>query len=95
MSKVLLVGPDRERASGIRSLMKEDGHEVAWIRAVEGWLDAEREILPDLVIAAVTECDRMLGVGGRKLRGFPAPLLFIQNEADLFQEQFQPEHIQL
>ena len=93
MSKILLVGPNRERASGIRSLMKEDGHEVAWTRAVAGWLDAEREVLPDLVIAAVTECDGMLDVGGRKPRGFPAPLLFIQNEADLFQERFEPDRL--
>lgn len=93
MSKILLVGPNRERASGIRSLMKEDGHEVAWARIVEGWVDAEREILPDLVIAAVSECDRMLEAGGRKPRGFPAPLLFVQNEADLFQEQFEPDRL--
>ncbi len=93
MSKVLLIGPNRERASGIRSLLKEDGHEVAWSRVVQGWLDAEREILPDLVIAAVPECNRMLDARGRKAGGFPAPLLFIQNEADLFQEYFRPDRL--
>ncbi len=93
MSEVLLVGPDRERATGIRSLLKEDGHEVAWIRTVESWRDTEREILPDLVIAVVSDCNRMLEARGRKLRGFPAPLLFVRNEADLFQEHYLPDRL--
>ncbi len=93
MSEVLLVGTDRERATGIRSLLKEDGHGVVWTRMVESWRDAEREILPDLVIAAEPDCDRMLQTRGRKLRGFPAPLLFVRHETDLFQEHYLPERL--
>jgi putative nucleotidyltransferase with HDIG domain len=82
MASILLMGPDRDRTAGIRTLLRQDGHRVVLHREVEGWRVREREILPELVIAAVHSADRVLAQPGQPPRGFPAPLLFVQHDAD-------------
>jgi len=37
MAKVLLMGPDRERTAGIRTLLRQDGHQVSLLRQIDGW----------------------------------------------------------
>jgi putative nucleotidyltransferase with HDIG domain len=86
MAKVLLMGPDRERTGGIRTLLRQDGHQVNLLRCIDGWRGQECEIRPELVIAAVDSTDCVLGDRGRRARGFPAPLLFVQQGADFFRE---------
>jgi putative nucleotidyltransferase with HDIG domain len=86
MAKVLLMGPDRERTTGIRSLLRQDGHQVNLQRSVDGWRGRERSLLPELVIAAVDSTDRVLSDRGPAPRGFPAPLLFVQHGADFFRD---------
>jgi HD-GYP domain-containing protein (c-di-GMP phosphodiesterase class II) len=93
VAKVLLVGPNRERTVGIRSLLRDDGHIVSLLRSVSSWRDAESEVLPDLVIAAVNDCDSMLRRSGRPPRGFPPPLLFVQTEAEIFQDHYLPQRL--
>jgi putative nucleotidyltransferase with HDIG domain len=82
MASILLIGPERDRTAGIRSLLRQDGHRIALHRETEGWRIREKEILPDLVIAAVESTDTVLAQQGSPPRGFPAPLLFIQHGAD-------------
>jgi putative nucleotidyltransferase with HDIG domain len=86
MSGILLVGRDRERARGVRTLLRQDGHEVTWTRAVPRWRDLEQEVRPDLVIAAVSSAGGVFEACRRSARGFPPPLLFVQHEADATEE---------
>lgn len=86
MAKILLMGSNRERIAGIRGLLGQDGHQVARLRAVEDWRCRERAILPELVIAAVESTERVLSAQGEAPRGFPAPLLFVQHEADFYRD---------
>lgn len=82
MGTVLLVGPDRDRAAGLRSLLREDGHVVRWLRSLDQWRDAERAERPEVIVAAVAAVDALLGVRGSRPHGFAAPLLFVRNESD-------------
>jgi putative nucleotidyltransferase with HDIG domain len=93
VAKILLLAGDRERARGIRSLLREDGHVVHWQPAVSDWRNAEREILPEVVVAPVASPDPVLAVPGRPPRGFPAPLLFVHEESDFFEEVGLDERI--
>ena len=93
MAKVLLVGRDKDRTGGIRSLLRQDGYRVVCLREVEGWRAREREFLPELVIAAVESPDAVLADHGRPARGFPAPLLFIQHGADFYRELHLDERL--
>ena len=86
MAKILLLGPDRDRAGGLRSLLRQDSHAVHWCRDVERWPDAERDVLPELVVAAVRSTESVLRVRTSARRRFPAPLLFVQNESDLHRD---------
>ncbi len=45
MARVLLLGPDRQRAAGIRSLLAGDGHQVNWSRSLKHWRAQERVLL--------------------------------------------------
>ena len=81
MARVLLLGPDRQRAAGLRSLLARDGHHVTWLRSLESWATHERESQPDLVLAAVAPTEAVLA-GDRPGAGFAAPLLFLQQERD-------------
>ncbi len=93
MADILLVGPQRDRVSGVRSLLRQDGHQVSCLRRIEQWREAEREIRPDLVVAAVENTDSVLDIRGGRARGFPAPLLFVQNEADFCHDPYLPTRL--
>jgi len=93
MANILLVGPKRDRVSGVRGLLRQDGHQVSCLRLEDQWRDAEQEIRPDLVVAAVEDTDRVLNIGGRKVSGFPAPLLFVQNETDFCHDPYLPTRL--
>jgi len=84
MPKIMLIGKNRERTSGIKSLLRQDGHQVSLVRVVEGWQEREEQLQPDLVIAAVDSTESVLAEGGRAMSGFPPPLLFAQHGADFY-----------
>ena len=93
MAEILLLAEDRERAGGIRLLLREDGHAVHWCPSVSSWREVEREVLPELVVAPVSSPDQVLAVSGRPPRGFPAPLLFVQSDSDFFSDATLDERI--
>jgi putative nucleotidyltransferase with HDIG domain len=93
MASILLIGPQRDRVSGVRSLLRHDGHQVSCLRREDQWRVAEKEIRPDLVIAAVEDTDGVLDVHGRDAAGFPPPLLFVQNEADFCHDPYVPTRL--
>jgi putative nucleotidyltransferase with HDIG domain len=93
VASVLLIGPDRGRSSGLRSILREDGHRVRWIRSVSGWRSAERESLPELVVAATESADAVLSEGRTRVRGFPAPVLFVQGEGEFSRDLFVEERL--
>ena len=82
MARVLLLGPERQRAVGLRSLLAGDGHRVTWLRSLEGWLTHERDCGPDIIVAAASRTDRVLAMADRSAGSFPAPLLFVQQEGE-------------
>jgi putative nucleotidyltransferase with HDIG domain len=86
VADILLLAGDRERAGGIRALLRQDGHTVHWQPTVSGWREAERKVLPEVVVAPVGSPDSILAVPGRPPRGFPAPLLFVHDDSDFFPE---------
>jgi len=87
MARVLLLGPDRQRSAGLRSLFARDGHDVTWLKSLHAWRNHEREILPHVVVAAVGETDGVVGKeAARRAAGFRPPLLFVQQEADFLCE---------
>ncbi len=86
MARILLLGPNRERAAGVRSLLGQDGHEVIWTRSTETWRAWERKTLPELIVVAVGSTDRVLAAASETGHGFPPPLLFVQQEAELLRE---------
>lgn len=93
MAEILLVSEDKERAESARSLLRQDGHHVSWIREVHRWREIERETGPDLVVASVASADPVLSAPARPTRGFPAPLLFLQLGAETFREMHVDERI--
>ena len=93
MANVLLVGAHRDRIGGIRGLLRQDGHEVACLRNHGRWREAEAEIRPDLIVAAVDSTDDVLEVPGRNPSGFPPPLLFVQNEKDFCRDPYLPTRL--
>jgi HD-GYP domain-containing protein (c-di-GMP phosphodiesterase class II) len=86
MARIMLIGGDRDRTSGIRSILRQDGHNVSMLREVRGWRGREEKLQPELVIAAVDSTESVLSDRGRAVRGFPAPLLFAQHGADFFRD---------
>jgi HD-GYP domain-containing protein (c-di-GMP phosphodiesterase class II) len=86
MARILLLGPDRQPAAGLRGLLTQDGHAVSWLRSLEGWLAHEREILPDVVVAVVARTEGVLATADRPCKGFPPPLLFVRHEDDFLGE---------
>jgi HD-GYP domain-containing protein (c-di-GMP phosphodiesterase class II) len=94
MSHVLLLGSDRERVAEVRTMLRQDGHQVSATRTIDGWRSMERELSPDLVVAAVNSTDVVLAAPQRKpCRGFPAPLLFVQHETDFCRDVFLAERL--
>jgi len=90
VARILLLGSERNRTEGLRSLLREDGHEVRRHAGVPGWADAERRTVPELVVAAVPSTDDVLRARRPIRRGFAAPVLFVQNESDIHRD-FQVE----
>ncbi len=82
MANVLLVGDDKKRTSEVRSLLALDGHRVAAARDVNRWRAEERSVSPELVVAAVSVPDAVLSVPMAGVRGFAAPILFVNRESD-------------
>ncbi len=78
MARILLAGSDRGQVRDVRSILREDGHEVVLPRRLGDWREVERQVRPELVVGALSHPAKMLTVPGRPLRGFPAPLLFVQ-----------------
>ena len=74
----------RAQARGAEGVAPEAGFEL--LRSIEGWRSKERELKPELVIAAVESVDDVLSDRGRPARGFPAPLLFAQHGADFYRD---------
>lgn len=93
MAEVLLLGEEKDRASGLRALLRQDGHRVLVVREIDRWRERERETSPDLVVAAVASPDPVLYAPSRPARGFPAPLLFVQHEAESYREAHFDERI--
>ena len=93
MSRILLVGQDRERARGVRSLLRQDGHDVTWTRAVPRWRELEHEIRPELVVAAVGSAEPVFAACRRSARGFPAPLLFVQHDAESAEDVYLEDRL--
>lgn len=83
MAQVLLLGPERDRAGGLRALLRRDGHTVEWVRDLRNAHDAERECRPELIVAAVGECERPRFEPPRAIRRFPAPMLLVQPESGI------------
>jgi HD-GYP domain-containing protein (c-di-GMP phosphodiesterase class II) len=86
MARLLLLGPERQCAAGLRTMLVRDGHQVTWLRSLENWASHEREFLPDLVVAAVSQTDPVLAAAVERPLGFPPPILFVQHEADFLRE---------
>lgn len=93
MARILLIGSGRERAAGLRTLLRHDGHHVTWLRSVGDWREQERDQRPDVVVAAVDSPDGMFAASGPSLHGFPAPLLLVQQEADFPRDVFLEERL--
>jgi HD-GYP domain-containing protein (c-di-GMP phosphodiesterase class II) len=70
----------------VRSLLAADGHEVTWLRSYKNWLEQERDLQPDIVLAAVPQTDAVLAAANRPGVSFPPPLLFVQQEGDFLGE---------
>ena len=93
MANVLLLASNRERANDMRSLLRLDGHEVAIERSLDRWLDVERSVRPELVVANVESMATTLQQAAQPARGFPAPLLFIHGEDGFFNEVHLDERL--
>lgn len=93
MGVILLVGERPENASGLRALLRKDGHDVTWIRRSEAWQATEHEVQPDLVVAAVEEPAALLSTRADDVRGFPPPLLFVEHDNELLQDTLLEERL--
>jgi putative nucleotidyltransferase with HDIG domain len=86
MAEILLLGTERTRLKDEREPLTRTGHRVTVFPAVSGWRSRERQVTPELVIAAVGSCGDVLAELGQPARGFPPPLLFVQHDSDSYQD---------
>ncbi len=93
MAGILLLGENKSHATRIRSLLREDGHEVVWHAEVDNWTERESQVAPEVVVATVRSMDRVLSAPGRRECGFPAPILFLQDEGEFSRQPFLPERL--
>jgi len=93
MAVILLVGSEKDRAQGIRTLLREDGHDVIWCRRESAWHTEEHDTKPQIVVAAVENIDQVTSNPGRPLRGFPAPLLWVQQDAEFARDPFMDDRL--
>ena len=80
MADILLLSGDRQRASDVRTLLRQDGHAVTVSREVASWRESERTAVPELIVAAISDLDEVRTHTAHRPRGFPAPLLIVQAE---------------
>jgi len=80
MSTILLVGADRNRTGGVRSILRGGGYRVRQCRSVAQWSDYEREVAPDLVVAAVESIVPVIAAGRATGRGFRTPVLWVDED---------------
>ena len=93
MAHVLLVGDDRDRTSGVKSLLALDGHIVAMAKDVSRWRDAEKSASPEVIVVAVAAPDAVLSVPMGGSRGFAPPILFVHRESDETREPHLDERM--
>ena len=93
MAHVLLVGDDKDRTSGVKSLLALDGHHVVFARDVLRWREDERSASPEVVVAAVATPDAVLSVPMGGSRGFAPPILFVHRESDEIREPHLEERL--
>jgi putative nucleotidyltransferase with HDIG domain len=87
MATILLVGTEKDKAVGVRSLLRQDRHFVTWLRSEPRWREVEREISPEVIVATASAPETLFSVPGRRTaRGFPAPLLLVRPEGALRRE---------
>ncbi len=80
MTRILLVGADRNRAGSVRSILREGGYQVKQCRSVARWSETERDVQPDLVVAAVDSIAPVIAAGRVTGRGFRTPILWVDEE---------------
>ena len=93
MAQVLLVGDEKSRTSGLKSILAMDGHDVASARDIRRWRDEERGKSPDVVVAAVAHPDMVLGVPLGGGRVFAPAILFVHEEQDEVHERYVEERL--
>ena len=71
----------------------ERGHRVFWSKTESTWRSQERDIRPDVIVAALPSLDGALAALGGPSAGFPAPLLLVQQEADFFRESHADDRL--
>jgi len=80
MARILLVGADRKRAGGVRSILRDGGYQVKQCRSVERWSETERDMRPDLVVAAVDSIAPVIAASRATGRGFRTPILWVDED---------------
>lgn len=93
MAHLLLVGEDKDRISGVKDLLAQDGHRVALARDISRWREEERSASPEVVVAAVAAPDAVLSVPMGGSRGFAPPILFVHRESDETRDQQLDERL--
>ena len=93
MAHVLLVGDDRNRTLGVKSLLALDGHSVSIARNISRWREDERSESPEIIVAAVPTPDAVLSVPMGGSRGFAPPILFVHRESDETREPHLEERM--
>ena len=78
MANILLVGEDRTRTGGFKSLLAMDGHRVSQVREAERWREAEKDAATEVVVLAAADPAFYLSPAKGTVHGFPAPVLLVQ-----------------
>jgi putative nucleotidyltransferase with HDIG domain len=82
VANVLVVGDDKDRTGGVKSLLALDGHRLATSRELSRWRDDERASSAEIVVAAVAHPSAVLSVPLGGPRGLQPPILFVHRESD-------------
>jgi len=93
MGQILLLGPDRDRARDLRGLLRLDGHEVRWQTSFANWTASEQALGAEVVIAASDSVERVMAGDCHPPRGFPAPLLVVQQESSFGHQPQSPRRL--
>ena len=93
MANVLLIGDDRERTGGVKSLLAHDGHRIAAATDVARWREEERAGAIEVVVAAVGTPEDVLSAPLGGTRAFAPPILFVHRESDDVREPHVEERL--